>query len=103
MVEVFRFVYYNLIRTGSYLKATAKLSEEEVAETARKYAESIGYVCNNNLTQQRPQLTHTKEKFIWDVFFSPSDNGIPFIGGGHLRLLTDDETGEVVKQFVGTR
>lgn len=101
--ELFRYVYYNSFKSESDLRTVAKSSEEEIAETARIYAESIGYMCGDELTQQPPRLIYGQKKFVWDVFFSPTDKRLPFAGGGHLRLLIDDESGKVIKKFIGTR
>lgn len=100
--ETFRFIYYNLIRTGYYLKATAKLSEEEVAEAARRYAIGLEWFCDENFIQQLPRVTYEDGKIVWSVLFLPLENGLP-LRGGHLCILIDDETGKVIKQVAGTR
>lgn len=91
-----------MVKNESDLKAVARFTEEEVAETARKYAESIGWICGNNLIQQQPHLMYEQEKVMWNVSFSPLQNGLP-VRGGHLCILIDDNTGEVIKKVIGTR
>lgn len=100
--EVFRFIYHNLVKNESDLKAVARFTEEEIAETARRYAESIGWICDDNLIQQQARLVYEQEKLVWNISFSPLKDGLPVIGG-HLRVLIDDESGKVIKKFIGTR
>ncbi len=100
--EVFRFIYYNLVKNESDLKAVARFTEEEVAETARRYAEGIGWVCGNDLIQQQPHLMYEQEKMMWNISFSPLQDGLP-VRGGHLCILIDDKAGEVIRKVVGTR
>ncbi len=101
LAKILEFLSDILIEKEPDLKIISKLSEEEVERIAQGYAESIG--CDlNEFIQNSPHLTYKRKKLIWDVFFSPTKDGLP-VKGGHLRLLIDDETGKIIKEFVGTR
>lgn len=100
--DAFRFIYYNLVKNQSDLKADARFTKEEMAETARRYAESIGWVCDDNLIQRQPHLMYERGKMVWNISFFPLKDGLP-VRGGHLCILIDDKTGEVIKKVIGTR
>ncbi len=98
--KAFKFIYYNLIKKESDLKSAARFTEEEVAETARRYAAGLGWV--SDFTQNLPHLSYEEEKLIWNVFFLPTQGGL-IVRGGCLRIYVDDETGEVIRKLAGTR
>ena len=102
MLRNFFKVFANiLIRKETDLREISRLSENEAAAFARNYTESVG--CDlDGFVQERPHLSYQQKKLVWDVIFSPVKNGLP-LRGGHLRLLIDDETGEVIKRFDGIR
>ena len=95
----FNYVCYELFSNESSLKEEAKLSEKEAAETARRYAAGIGWI--SDFTQNVPHIMY-EEKLVWDVFFSPTQDGLP-VRGGCLRIYIDNETGEVINKVIGTR
>jgi hypothetical protein len=78
-----------------------KLAEVEVSAIARKCAERVGW--STNVVQSKPKMEIRNRKLVWCVWFYPSEDYLAAIKGGHLFIMIDDETSEVIEKVIGTR